>query len=90
MNRDLPTTTEGTRTRAMRAHSLIGDLWWLLPPAAALFYPQAVRALYESCKLLDRASGPVEAVAWLATAVAVLLIYGVPAVNRRRLSARAA
>ena len=90
MNRDLPTTTEGTRTRAMRAHSLIGDLWWLLPPAAALFYPQAVRALYESGKLLHRASGPVEAVAWFATAVAVLLIYGVPAVNRRRLSARAA
>ena len=39
MNRDLPTTTEGTRTRAMRAHSMIGNLWWLLPPAAALFYP---------------------------------------------------
>jgi len=81
MNRDLPTTTEGTRTRAMRAHSLIGNLWWLLPPAAALFYPQAVRALYESGKLLDRASGPVEAVAWFATAVAVLLIYGVPAAS---------
>ena len=40
MNRDLPTTTEGIRTHAMRAHSLIGNLWWLLPPAAALFYPQ--------------------------------------------------
>jgi len=81
MNRDLPTTTEGIRTRAMRAHSLIGNLCWLLPPAAALFYPQAVRALYESGKLLDRASGPVVAVAWLATALAVGLIYGVPAVS---------
>ena len=48
MNRDLPTTTEGIRTLAMRAHSLIGNLCWLLPPAAALFYPQAVRALYVS------------------------------------------
>jgi len=81
MNRDLPTTTEGIRTLAMRAHSLIGNLCWLLPPAAALFYPQAVRALYESGKLLDRASGPVVAVAWLATALAVGLIYGVPAVS---------
>jgi hypothetical protein len=46
-----------------------------------MFYPQAVRALYESGKLLGRASGPVEAVVWLATALAVGLIYGVPAVS---------
>jgi len=46
-----------------------------------LFYPQAVKGLYESGKLLDRASGPVKPVAWLATALAVGLIYGVPAVS---------
>lgn len=57
MNRDLPTTGEDTRAHAVRAHSLTANLWWLLPPAAALFYPQAVRALYESDKLLHRASG---------------------------------
>lgn len=58
-----------------------GNLWWLLPPAAALFYPQAVRALYESGKLLHRANRPGEAAAWLATIVSVGLIYGVPAAS---------
>src|SRR5215467_10926134 len=51
---NVTTTTEGT----VRDHSLTGNLWWLLPPAAALFYPQAVRALYESGKRLHRASWP--------------------------------
>src|SRR5215469_16863984 len=72
---------ERVRTHAVRAHSLTGNLWWLLPPAAALFYPQAVRALYESGKLLHRASGPRDAVAWLALVVSIGLIYGVPAVG---------
>src|SRR5215469_986898 len=79
MNRDLPITTRSHRAHAMKAHSRIGHLWWLLPPGAALFYPQAVRALYESGKLLHRASGPAGAVAWLAIAVSVGLVYSVPA-----------
>ena len=79
MNPNAATTTEGTR--AMRADSLTGNLWWLLPPAAALFYPQAVRALYESGKLLHQASGPGDAVAWLAIVVSVGLTYSVPAVG---------
>jgi hypothetical protein len=81
MNRNPATTTESTRTHAMRADSLTGNLWWLLPPAAALFYPQAVKALYESGKLLHQASGPDDAVAWLAIVVSVGLIYSVPAVG---------
>jgi hypothetical protein len=50
----------------------------LVPPAAALFYPQAVKALYESGRLLHQASGPGHAVAWLAIVVSVGLIYSVP------------
>ena len=65
----------------MRAKSLTGNVWWLLPPAAALFYPLAVRALYESGELLHRASGPADALAWLAIVVSVGLVYGVPAVG---------
>lgn len=65
----------------MRAHSLTDNLWWLLPPAAALFYPQAVRALYESGKLLQRTSGLGAAVAWLSIVVTVALVYSVPAVG---------
>ena len=72
---------EHSRTRAIAAHSLTGSLWWLLPPVAALFYPQAVRALYESGKLLHRASGPVYVLALLAIVVSVGLIYGVPALS---------
>lgn len=79
-HRPLP-THEGARTHAVEAHSQTGNLWWLLPPAAALFYPEAMRALYESGKLLHRASGPSEALAWLAIAVSVVLVYGVPAVG---------
>jgi hypothetical protein len=74
-------TREGTSTHAGEAHSLTGKVWWLLPPAAALFYPQALRALYESGKLLHRASGPPEALAWLAIALSVGLVYSVPAVG---------
>jgi len=70
-------TTEAT----VRDHVLTGNLWWLLPPAAAFFYPLAVRALYESGKLLHRASGPAEALAWLAIVGSVGLVYGVPAVG---------
>jgi len=57
--------------------------WWLVPPALALFYPQAVRALYESGRLLHRAAGPTDAVAWLATVLSVALVYSVPAVGIR-------
>jgi hypothetical protein len=81
MNRNLPTTTEGKRTHAMKAHSLTDKVWWLLPSAAALFYPQAVGALFESGKLLHRASGPGDAVAWLGIVVSVALVYSVPAVG---------
>jgi len=80
MNRDLPAGTAGTLTHDM-AHSRTGNLWWLLPPVAALFYPQALRALYDSGKLLHRASGPSEVLAWLAIVVSVGLVYSVPAVG---------
>jgi len=79
-HRPLP-THEGTRTHVVEAHSLTGNLWWVLPPAAALFYPQAIRALYESGRLLHRASGPPEALAWLAIVVSVGLVYSVPVVG---------
>jgi hypothetical protein len=65
----------------MKAHSLTGNLWWLLPPTAALLYPRAVRLLYESGKLLHRASWPADAVAWLAIVFSVGLIYSVPAMG---------
>ena len=65
----------------MRAYSLTGNLWWLLPPAAALFYPLAVRAVYESGKLLHHANLPAAAVAWLAIVVSIGLVYSVPAVG---------
>jgi len=65
----------------MRAHFTTGNLWWLLPPSAALFYPLALRALYESGKLLHRASGPGHAVAWLAVVVSAGLVYSVPAMG---------
>jgi len=81
MKEDLTATKEGAPARAMRAYSPAGNLWWLLPPAAALFYPQAVRALYESGKLLDRASGRSDAIAWLAIVASVGLVYSVPAVG---------
>jgi len=72
---------ESSATHTVSAQSLTGNLWWLLPPVAALLYPQAVRALYESGKLLHPASGPTEVLAWLAIAVSVALVYGVPAVG---------
>ena len=49
----------------MRGNSLTGNRWWFLPPVAALFYPLAVRALYESGKLLRREGGHGGTVAWL-------------------------
>src|SRR5215469_4326480 len=60
---------------------LAGRLWWLLPPAAALFYPLAVKALYESGQLLHSASGWVDLLAWLAIVVSIGLVYSVPAVG---------
>src|SRR5262249_40115314 len=54
------------------------NLWWLAPPVAALFYPMALRALYESGALLQRASGPKAATAWLAIVASVALVYSVP------------
>src|SRR5689334_16670273 len=75
------TINESSAKHAIRGYSLTGNLWWLLPPAAALFYPQAVKALYESGQLLHRASGPSNAVAWLAIVGSVGLVYSVPAVS---------
>jgi hypothetical protein len=47
--------TAGTRVRKIESdHCWSGKLWWLLPPAAALLYPYAVKALYESGRLLHR------------------------------------
>jgi hypothetical protein len=63
------------------SHSLAGKLWWLLPAAAALFYPLALKTLYESGKLLHRASGPAEAVGWLSIVASAALVYSVPAVG---------
>src|SRR5262249_47982617 len=54
------------------------NLWWPAPPVAALFYPMALRALYESGALLQRASGPKAATAWLAIVASVALVYSVP------------
>jgi hypothetical protein len=61
----------------MKAHSL--KAWWLLPPALALLYPQAVSALYASGKLQNLAGRPGPAVAWLSIALSVALVYSVPA-----------
>ena len=56
--------------------------WWLVPPVAALLYPYAVKALYESGRLLHEAVTRANyAVAWLALAVSVALTYGVVAVS---------
>jgi hypothetical protein len=46
-----------------------------------LFYPKAVEGLYESGKLLHRADGPGDAVAWLAIVLSVALVCSVPAVG---------
>ena len=81
MDRNLPTATERASTHAIKARSVTGKLWWLLPAAAALLYPQAVRALYESGKPLHRANGPGDAVAWFAIVVSVGLVYSVPALG---------
>jgi len=76
---DLATRAEVTGAHSDRPDSFAGRLWWLLPPAAALFYPWAVRALYQSDKLLGRESGPGDAIAWLTIVASVALVYGVPA-----------
>lgn len=74
--------TAGTRApKSESDYSWIGKLWWLLPPATALFYPYAVRALYESGRLLHQATGLNYTVAWLALVVSVGLTYGVVAVS---------
>ena len=77
--RDHPATAEDTPDRVVMARPLSGRLWWVLPPVAALFYPLAVRALYDSGKMLHRASGPDNVIAWLAITVSAALVYGVPA-----------
>ena len=64
---------------ALRRTVSKGSFWWLLPPAAALVYPHAVRALYESGRLLRQATGAGQAVAWLAFTVSAACVYGVPA-----------
>src|SRR5262249_42499396 len=71
-----PTTQAKART-PLKTRGL--RWWWLLPPALALFYPLAVRALYETGKLLHRAAGPGDAAAWLATVLSAALVYCVPA-----------
>jgi hypothetical protein len=81
MNRDVPSATAGAQTSAIIDRSWRLKLWWLLPPAAALLYPHAVRALYESGKFLHRATGSARAAAWLAVAVSAGLVYGTPAVS---------
>lgn len=58
-------------THAMQTRSLSG----LLPPAAALLYPLALRALHESGRLLHRTSGPNATVAWLAIAPGPLSVF---------------
>jgi hypothetical protein len=63
-------------THAMQTRSLTGKLWWLLPPAAALLYPLALRALHESGGLLHRTRGPNATVAWLAITPGPLSIRG--------------
>src|SRR5215468_6307171 len=70
--------TEGTRTDIVWTHSLTGNLWWLLSPATALFYPVAVRGLHESGQRLRRDSGPGDAAAWMVLAISVALVYGAP------------
>ena len=77
----MPIAADGTQDLINHSRSSSGELWWLVPPAAALFYPYAVRSLYESAKLLHRGRGSGSAVAWLAIAVSALLVYGVPAVS---------
>ena len=77
MNRGLATATTRTAT-GDTFHPLARSLWWLLPPAAALFYPLALKVLYDSGKLLHRASRATEVWAWLAIVVSVLLVYSVP------------
>jgi hypothetical protein len=77
-NMTAPTARIGTHGVA---HPLAGKLWWLLPPAAALLYPFTIKALYESGKLLHRVSGQGETIAWLAIAVSVGFVYGVPALG---------
>jgi hypothetical protein len=61
---NLPTTGKANPLTPVKARA--PGWWWLLPPALALFYPQAVRVLYESGKLLHRADRPGGAVTWLA------------------------
>ena len=71
MDRD--STTDTTRAS--------GKLWWLLPPAAALLYPYAVRALYESGRLIHQATGLNYAAAWLTVVASAGLTYGVVAAS---------
>src|SRR5215813_10528304 len=80
MNRDVAEATTGTANHDI-SQSLAGKLWWFLPAVAALLYPLALKMLYESGKLLHRASGPAEVMACLAIVVSVGLIYSVPAVG---------
>ena len=74
-------TTGGRLSRAAGARSRTSNFWWLLPPAAGLLYPQAVKALYESGKFLHHAQGPAESVAWAAIVVSAGIVYCVPAIG---------
>src|SRR5262249_9016830 len=75
------TTAQGTRPSPGSPSLLTGKLLWLLPPTAALSYPLAVRALYESGRLLHRVGGPGDTIACFAIAISAVLVYGVPAVG---------
>ena len=77
MSRDLQTTTDGTRTDVISAHSLTCGGCCLPLPHCCI----PSRALYESGKLLHWTGGRRQAIAWLAIVISAGLIYCVPAVG---------
>jgi hypothetical protein len=57
-------------------------LLWSIPAIAAFAYPYFVMALYNSGQLLSHASNTSSLiVAWISMLVAVVLVYGVPAIS---------
>ena len=68
--------------RALDAGQPASRLWWSIPAIAAFAYPYFVLALYNSGQLLSHASNAGGIlVAWIAMFVAVVLVYGVPAIS---------
>ena len=70
-----------TRINPIRARFCDSQTMVVAAFGCRIVLPAAVRALYESGKLLHEASGRRRAVAWLAIAVSIGLVYGVPAVG---------